>query len=368
MKTQTFITASLLVATIFVQGTARSVHAQQGAAPEVADGMQRLASAISEFFERERHDKVVSVGSVVNPDGEGSELLKRLLVEHLTKADFQLRKGKFSVDGRFVKEFRKKDTLDGRNFVALRVTAEIRDRTSDQIVQPIAIPIFGDGAIQVLGPSADLPPAASETERQQKVNDAIDTPAAAIVANESRASDDSPFGVEIRVRRGTGSDSTPRKPTDQEGQSFVKLSRGEEYVVRLHNRAKFEVAVTLTIDGLSMFAFSKENNFDSQILVPPGTVVDVPGWYITSDNTDAFEITSYSKSAAASQGLSGGIGVMTAAFSASWDPSSRPPADELRPKSIGDATGRGRQIDQKYQSVPRVIGKLRSLISVRYSR
>ena len=154
----------------------------------------------------------------------------------------------------------------------------------------------------------------------------------------------------------------------QDGQPFVKLSRGEEYVVRLTNRAKFEVAVTLTIDGLSMFAFSKEGNFGSQVIVSAGQSVDIPGWYITRDDTDAFEITSYSKSAAASKGLSGGVGVITASFAAAWDPAAKPPADEAGAKGPDAATGKGRRIAQKYESVRRVTGRVRSLVSIRYAR
>jgi hypothetical protein len=268
----------------------------------------------------------------------------------------------------FLKQFRKANTLDAHNSVAMRVTAEIRDRASDEIVQPIAIPIFGDGASQVLGPSVELPAGASEAKRQQELNDAIDLPEAVIVGNETRSANSSPFGVEIRVRSGTSSVTVARTPEDFEGQSFVKLNRGDEYIVRLHNRAHFEVAITLTIDGLSMFAFSKQGNFGSQVLVPPGKYVDIPGWYITQDATDAFEITTYSKSAAASKGISGTVGVITASFAAAWDPRGKPPADEVGAKSADAATGKGRRIGQKYEPVKRVAGRTRAIVSVRYTR
>lgn len=116
---------------LLVAALPASAEAQQGASKEVANGMQRLAGAISEFFEREGHDKVVTVGSVVNPDGDGSELLRRLLTEYLTKEKFQLRKAKYAVNGRFIKQFRKASERDAHNSVAMRVTAEIRDRSSD---------------------------------------------------------------------------------------------------------------------------------------------------------------------------------------------------------------------------------------------
>ncbi len=363
-----FHSPKLLLASILTLSLSATTNAQEGAPKDVADGVKRLAGAISEFFDREKHDKVVTVGSVVNPDGDGSELLRRLLTENLEKEKFQIRKAKFAVNGRFIKQFRKANTLDEHNSVALRVTAEIRDRTSDEIVQPIAIPIFGDGAAQVLGPSVELPTNASEAKRQKELNESLDAPEATIAGNETLAAPSSAFGMELHIRSGASSIATPRKPVDNEGQAFVKLNRGEEYVVRLHNRARFETAVTLTIDGLSMFAFSKEGNFGSQVLIPPGKYVDIPGWYITKDATDAFEITSYSKSAAASKGLSGSVGVITASFAAAWDPAGQPPSDEVGAKGPDSATGKGRRIDQKYESVNRVVGRNRAIVSVRYSR
>ncbi|GEM_PF-3230874 len=99
-----FPKSCVVLGLLLVLGPPVSAEAQQGAPKEVADGMQRLAGAISEFFERERHDKVVTVGSVVNPDGDGSELLRRLLTECLMKEKFQLRKAKYAVNGRFLKQ------------------------------------------------------------------------------------------------------------------------------------------------------------------------------------------------------------------------------------------------------------------------
>ena len=103
-------------------------------------------------------------------------------------------------------------------------------------------------------------------------------PLAVIVGSETRAAVGSDFGVEVLVK--SGASASPRRPEIVTGRSFAPVHRGEEYVVRLHNRSRIESAVLLTVDGLSIFAFSTEGNFDSQIIVPPRAFVDVTGWFL----------------------------------------------------------------------------------------
>jgi hypothetical protein len=160
----------------------------------------------------------------------------------------------------------------------------------------------------------------------------------------------------------------PRPPEDIGGRSFVPLEQGEEYTVRLHNRAPFEAAATLTIDGLNLFTFSQAGKFGGAVLVSPGGFVDIPGWFITLERSDAFLITSYPESAAGQQGVTTNVGTITVSFAAAWDPAANPPADEVNPKSADAATGRGRPIEKKYVEVKRVTGRTRAVVSVRYNR
>ena len=138
----------------------------------------------------------------------------------------------------------------------------------------------------------------------------------------------------------------PRKPSLQSGRAFVDLRPGEEYVVRLRNTSPHEAAVTLTIDGLSMFAFSEEGNFGSQVLIPAGRFVEIPGWYVTNEKTDLFEIGSYGESAAAAKLLpSTSVGVITATFHEAVAGSDKDPK----------ATKIGEQIGLAYEEVKRVV-------------
>ncbi len=353
----------MLLSLLTVVAWTEFAHANAAEA-SLPKGMVRLAEAVDKFFNTEGFEKSVKLGTFTSPDAEGNTQLRLLLEESLKKSGFEIKpRAAYSINGRFLKEFREgSDESSGK--VALRVKAEIRDK-SDEVIQPISIPIFGDDAVGMLGPTAELPtdgPQGSEPERQKELNEQLDNPHVAIVGSETRATSASPFGMEILVGR------SPRTPKAEDGQAMVPLSKGEEYLVRLHNRAPFEVAVALTIDGLSMFAFSQEGSFGSQVLVPPGGSLEIPGWYITKDNSAAFEITTLGKGAAAIKGDTGTVGVITARFSAAWDPKGKPPTDEALTRSTDAATGLGRPVEKKYEQVQRVIGRTRAFVSVRYNR
>ncbi len=149
----------------------------------------------------------------------------------------------------------------------------------------------------------------------------------------------------------------------------MKINRSEEYTVVLHNRAPFEAAVELRIDGLSMFDFSTDGSFNSKVLVASGKTVEIPGWYFTDKETHAFVITSLPDSAAGKRGLTAAIGTITASFSAAWEPTAQRPADEAGSRdSDPNATGIGRAIAKNFITVPRVLGRTRSIVSVRYNR
>lgn len=151
--------------------------------------------------------------------------------------------------------------------------------------------------------------------------------------------------------------------------AFIPLEKAEQYVTRLHNRSTNDAAVLLTVDGLTIFAFSTEGNFGSQVIVPAGRFVDVTGWYFAADDTRAFLLTSYPESAVGKKGIpTTSVGVITATFAASWKPSATAPNDEVGARSADTATGIGEKTGQRWVSEPRVIGKPRSVVSVRYNR
>ena len=108
------------------------------------------------------------------------------------------------------------------------------------------------------------------------------------------AAKDRPFAIEILVK------DTARAAQNDEGQAFVKIDRDEIYAVRLINDADYEVAVRLTIDGISMFAFSEVKNPETDlpkynyVVVPAKSSVTATGWHRTDEISDSFQVTEFS--------------------------------------------------------------------------
>src|SRR5262249_16916482 len=152
---------------------------------------------------------------------------------------------------------------------------------------------------------------------------------------------------------------------DKDGLAFVNIKRGEVYAVKLTNRADHDVAATLAIDGLSMFAFSENKDYEV-VIVPKGREGLIPGWPITNERSDAFQVSQSARSAVAELlPTSSSIGTISVSFKAAWPKDSEPPADEGNVKQGGrdaDATARGKPVDPKgtrYNELVRNVGKLR---------
>ena len=80
-----------------------------------------------------------------------------------------------------------------------------------------------------------------------------------------------------------------------------------------------------------------------------------------------------SKGAAAELKVAGEIGTITAVFSSAWPKGTPPPADEpgtsgLQDGRTADATARGPKLGVTYTPVERDVGKVRAIISIRYTR
>ncbi len=330
------------------------------------DGLARLAKKVVEVIRQEGgggDSMAVVMGDFVGAPrlkaagGAGLAVLltAALEAEKVAVAD----RAPFQIQGTFKTVEDRAARADRFDSVALRIEATMLDGKDNELSK-FSINVFGDAPLQFAGGTANLPPAKDGepdpralADREEAKRRAIDEPAATISGTEIRSTADSPYGIEVLVA------TQPRTPALESGRAFVELRPGEEYVVRLRNRSPHEAAVTLTIDGLSMFAFSEEGNFGSQVLIPAGRFVEIPGWYVTKDKTDLFEIGSYGESAAASKLLpSTSVGVITATFHESIEGSGKDPL----------ATKRGRQVDFSYKEEKRVVKPPVAVVSVRYDR
>jgi len=324
------------------------------------EGLTRLAKKVSEFLRNEGRGTTVLVGDFSAPprlEAAGGAGLRKLIEDALKKEGLQIGKDAQQIMGKFTVRDEVAHQDDNFESVALRITVDVLDRDDEELGR-LKISVFGDSALQFVGGNGDIPLDLPPKKREEAKRKSINSPSTLIDGDETKSLSGL-FGFEIRVRQGNSDRSAARTPKVNDGRAFVDLVKGEEYIVRLHNHANFEAAVTLTVDGLNMFAFSEEGNFGSQVLIPSGKFVDIPGWYINSQQTDVFEISTYSKSAAAEKNVPvTSIGVITATFHESVEGSSRDPK----------ATARGRRIGKKYVRVNRVIKDAQAVISVRYER
>lgn len=193
------------------------------------------------------------------------------------------------------------------------------------------------------------------------------------------AGEKSLFGLEVLLN------SKAITPQDRDGLAYAVVPRNQEYTVRLVNRSEREMAVRLTIDGLSAFTFcelrqperigDKPNPKKGQplydmVLVPAKGEVTVPGWIITPKKSLGFKVTEYPKTAVAQLNRDDlPAGTLTATFSAAWT-GDTPPADEpptaRGPGDDGTGFGSPKEIDAK--PVERKIGAVRATVSVRYTQ
>jgi len=331
----------------------------------LADGLARLARGVADVIREERGagDMAVVIGDFVGAPrlrAAGGAGLALMLGSALQAEKVAVRDAApFQVQGSFKTVDDRAAAGDRFDSVALRIEAIVLDGRDNELKR-LNINVFGDAPLQFVGGTANLP-AAKEAEtdpqtlaaREEAKRQAVDAPHAVVAGTEIRSGADSPFAIEVLVA------GRARPPQLQGGRAFVDLDKGEEYVVRLHNRAACEAAVTLTVDGLSMFAFSEDGSFGSQVLVPAGRFVEIPGWYVTKDKTDLFEIGGYGESAAAAKLLpSTSVGVITATFHESVEGSGKDPK----------ATKRGRQVGLAYREEKRLVKPPITVVSVRYDR
>ncbi len=253
------------------------------------------------------------------------------------------------------------------------LTAQIEGRIEDRIGTKYfegTWELGGEPAILTLfGPSSTLPLDQGEEGREKAILASIEAPKATIKGSKVLAGPDSPYAVEVAVASGDA--WLPLVPSDSGGLAFVPIKRGQRYSVTLVNDADEDAAVTLTIDGLNVFAFSNNKDYKF-VIIPKKSRGRVSGWHRTNEVSDSFLITELAKGAAAEIGLSSSdVGTITATFAAAWPKGSPAPrAEEALMASRGGpiATGRGPEIQAKFKEVERRVGTPRGVVSIRYDK
>jgi hypothetical protein len=336
--------------------------------------MARVADNVAKLLEGKGTNSI-AVGAFSAPahvNGSAGPSISKVLAEELQKKSITVTtRAEYEIKGDY------NDVIDKQTkLLAARIRARVEDRSGNVLVN-LEAGVFGDADLAALfGTTAELPPYADEKARDKELQKAIDKPKVTITDYRASASPQSPYAVEILVGRSGGKTFVPRPAHEEDGCAFVPIKRGEAYYVKLINNSNYEAAANLTVDGLSMFVFSKIREKGqpkySVVIIPPKSSVIVKGWHIDNEYSDEFLVTEYAKSAAAQLRSTAPTGLITACFSASWPEGAAPPPDEPpNPKEhsrSADATGRGQTVGAKYQEVKRNFGVVRSTVTVRYTK
>lgn len=348
-------------ALLFAPASAVSVHASEALRPSLKDMSQQIAKLL-----KGRNEDGIAVGAFTGParlTASAGPGIKRIFIEELEKQSVRVsKKSRLEIKGDYL------DVIDrNSNLLALRLKATVTDDQGEVVVVLDKKMEDRDVLAQVLGVTKpDFGAGRTPEKESEEMKKRLDKPAVDIKDTRCRAERASTYAIQIEVKR--GGSYAPRAPMSEEGMAFVPLKKDEVYGVRLFNDSDFDAAIELTIDGLSMFAFSETSGY-RHVVVPKRSSTLIKGWHRNNEVSNEFKITEYAKSAAAEKFINpDSTGTITVMFAAAWDPKDKPPVDEDAKFRDPFATGRGDVVKSPFKEVVRKIGRVRDVISVRYRK
>jgi hypothetical protein len=337
-------------------------------AGDLNKAMDQFAGRIKELLDAERESAIAlnQFNAPARLAANSSSGIRKALEEGLKKHSVQIKKtARLEING----EYRELDDPAQKKTV-VRILGRIVDQDSGRPVSECEVKVDNLTSIAALiGATMELPPNPIPEDRERAIRDGIRKPTAHVATTRISAGPRSPFAIEIHAGPAHAKELRPRAPSVEDGQAFMNIGADERYEIVVINDASFDVAVTLTIDGLSLFAFSDNKDY-SYVIVPQRSRGLISGWYRSNDEAEQFVVTDYVKSAAASKSLtpSPDLGVITACFAAAWPVNGNPPPDEGMEGRAVTGTGRGPLTRTNFLEVERRTGRLRSSISVRYTK
>jgi hypothetical protein len=359
------------------------------ASPQLRNEMAGIAKDVKQLLDGQNADSI-AVGQFTGPanfpasSGPG---IAQMLTEELQKLGVIVKpRARLGVKGEYhateiTAEEPKDQPVERRpKLLAIKLKGTVED-SFGKVVADFSFDrnLKGEeSVVELLGIPVELPVGSSEKAgsetRDKKIRESLASPSAHIRGTQILESPEAKFGIEVVI------DGKPREPKEDDGLAFVKITRGETYAVRLINNTPQEMAVKLLIDGLSNYTFSELRIEDGPrkgqprfglVIVEPKSNVTIRGWHRTNEESNAFQVTEYAKSAAATLNHTAKLGTITALFAASWPKDRDAPIDEPgkeKGPGAGDATGFGQRIKEKFRPVERNVGAIRAVVTARYAK
>jgi hypothetical protein len=228
------------------------------------------------------------------------------------------------------------------------------------------------------GGTFSVPPSAPAADNNQAVLDSLDNkPGLVEIDGTKIRPKGAPYAIEMLVAPKPAGEKAPpqsafrpREVTVREGFPFLKVQPGEAVAVRIIDQAEHEVAATLTVDGLSMFAFRNDKADKSEhVVIDAHGAGDVLGWFRDDKTSSVFLVSDLPKDHPKAGLLKNPakIGSITVTFAAAWEKDSQKPGDEPVTNQATEIVP-GAPIEAPYKSVKRHIGVLRAAVTVRYDK
>jgi hypothetical protein len=354
-RTRLFVLGLALL--VLASGAARA-RAESALEAELGEVAKKLKDKLS------KDDiKAVAIGDITgraNLAANGGPGIQKILAQKLQNLGVTIdANSKFEVKGDY------KDFEDGDDkLLSVKLTIRLLDPND---VELMAIPriIHGSESVdRVLGITGNFTPGGdAKQQSDERKQNLKDPPKVERKGARVRVSNDSPYAIEIHVKK--NGKFVPREAEEKDGKTFVPLQRDEEFGVLLVNDSPFDAAVSLFLDGLSMFAFSENKDYQNVILKAKSQFL-VEGWHLSNTKSAGFVVRDFPDTDPKLKLRDRAkLGVITACFSAAWekDPEERPP-DEAKTRAKFIDLGKEKKID--YKEVKRFVGTVRSTISVRY--
>jgi WD40 repeat protein/tRNA A-37 threonylcarbamoyl transferase component Bud32 len=335
------------------------VWAQAGLKAELAEAAKKIAQAVD--------DRPMAVGEFTGRKELQSSAgpgIAKALSDALKKQKVTVQNNAaLSVDGDF-SDFN--DAQSGR--LGVRVTFRIKD-SEGKVALAFARDVFrgdaNDTSIQeLLGVSTSAEGNATDEQRDQLTRESLKDPIVTIAGTRIMARPKRPYAIEVLVKSGDTFEA--KVPESINGRAFVKLDKNDTYAVRLVNTSNFDAAVTLTIDGLNVFALSgvEDETGDpklTRLIVPKKSQTTITEGYMAGKKFASFVVTDLPTSAGGALKSSAPVGTITASFAAAVVSGGKLPSDEPKTRAA-EAIG----LDDG--DAERPIGVVRDTISIRYKK
>lgn len=360
--------------------------AQEGLRPGLSEISKTVAAIV-----KKRGQTNVSFGPFAGrfvPASAGTGI-KKILAEELATEQIDINsKASLELSGRYVPLGEQENFGDSKEILGLQISvtisdaqgnplAEINKNIKEQLEKTVTDRTVVAQLLGVTQP--DLGGNRTPERQGRDLKKQLDKPAVTLSGSQIKASPDGQYAIELQVLR--DGNYEPLIPSDEDGLAFAELKKTDVFAVNIINHSDFEAAFELTIDGCSNFAFFEKKGF-RHLIVPPKASYLLKGWQRNLKVSDEFVITDYAKGAVQELGESpDDVGTITVSFSAAWDPkwnpkdpelsklAPRPDDDQSQPRDINDiAAGRGKPVVSPVVVVPREIGRVRDIISVRYRK